>query len=535
MGQTQYVPNLDIYPDDSERVDKVLSAGNPEDDGIINREGKQYDLTKSIDISSTDFTVSIPSGSTAEIVNETQIALAQFFIDENSRGLVSMNPGMNIIVLGEQIASIRAVFELADSHYGPWKNVSQIKEVSAVSINATNWSIAMPQMNIKFTSEKRVFEAYLMMKLYITPASSSARTATVVFPSAPLNINFNRLLPTTFTMELKQLGFDIEERASVGKGKTISMKSGMCEGRNFAISEVRYNEGSDSWVLTCKRQQDDTLGMYFPNIPYEIKAGDEFVLLDIALPESYIRVAQERLLEEGQKLLARASRIQNHYEPSIDAKVMFESGRSLREGMFMEITDEDVVDNTTDYILIDTLNIYEDESAIPTYKVTLRERRKVTYKGTPSATSSNDTKPVEESVQESVSASVDLSDYYTKEEVNELIDEVAGLRPQTRVVASSYSSSSRLELTPLDFSVLVNLVSGTVYMKLPDEPLDGQEYWIETKGAEINLASSKGIWSHTHAAERTSIRTSGRVVVRFKYYAAAGQWTYTITESYVEE
>jgi hypothetical protein len=206
-------------------------------------------------------------------------------------------------------------------------------------------------------------------------------------------------------MELKQIGFDIEERASVGKGKTISMKSGMCEGRNFAISEVRYNEGTDSWVLTCKRQQDDTLGMYFPNIPYEIKAGDEFVLLDIALPESYIRVAQERLLEEGQKLLARASKIQNHYEPSIDAKVMFESGRSLREGMFMEITDEDVVDNTTDYILIDTLNIYEDESAIPTYKVTLRERRKVTYKGTPSATSSNDTKPVEDTTKETTASS----------------------------------------------------------------------------------------------------------------------------------
>lgn len=111
----------------------------------------------------------------------------------------------------------------------------------------------------------------------------------------------------------------------------------------------------------------------------------------------------------------------------------------------------------------------------------------------------------------------------------------AGLRPQTRVVASSYSSSSRLELTPLDFSVLVNLVSGTVYMKLPDEPLDGQEYWIETKGAEINLTSSKGIWSHIYAAERTLIRTSGRVVVRFKYYAEAGQWTYTIAESYVEE
>lgn len=417
MGQTQYLPSTDIYPDDSERVDKVLSAENPEDDGVINREGKQYDATKSIDISSLDFSISIPANSTAEIVSEKQVAFARFIIDKESGGMVSMKPGMNIIIIGQNIASARAVFKLTDSTYDLWKKASQIKEVEAVSVDGSNWSISMPQMCIKYTNEMRVFEAYLMVKIYITPSSSSERTATAVFPFAQLNINFNRLLSTTFTMTLKQIGFDIEERASVGKGKTISMKSGMCEGRNFAISEVRYNEGTDSWVLTCKRQQDDTLGMYFPNIPYEIKAGDEFVLLDIALPESYIRVAQERLLEEGQKLLARASKIQNHYEPSIDAKVMFESGRSLREGMFMEITDGDVIDNTTEHILIDTLSIYEDESAIPTYKVTLRERRKVTYKGTPSATSTTSTKSVEEDADKE---DIDLTGYVKQSELAEM-------------------------------------------------------------------------------------------------------------------
>jgi hypothetical protein len=90
--------------------------------------------------------------------------------------------------------------------------------------------------------------------------------------------------------------------------------------------------------------------------------------------------------------------------------------------MFMEITDEDVVDNTTDYILIDTLSIYEDESAIPTYSVTLRERRKVTYKGTPSATSSNDTESVGDDIAQDVE--VDLSDYYTKSQVDKKIADI---------------------------------------------------------------------------------------------------------------
>ena len=137
-------------------------------------------------------------------------------------------------------------------------------------------------------------------------------------------------------------------------------------------------------------------------------------MLDIAMPEVYVRAAQIDVLSQGEKLLAKASKIQTHYEPSIDAKVMTESGRTLREGMFMEITDEDVVDNTTDYILIDTLSIYEDKSAIPTYKVTLRGRRKVTYKGTPSATSSTDT----ESVSDGEGAEVDLTGYAKSSEVD---------------------------------------------------------------------------------------------------------------------
>ena len=235
-------------------------------------------------------------------------------------------------------------------------------------------------------------------------------------PDGTIEVGFKRTLDETFNISLRQLGFNINERASAGEGKVISLKTGTCAGRNFEISDCVYVKDTDSWLLTCYRQQDDTLGILFPNNNgYQINSDDEFVLLNIAMPEVYIRSAMERLLAEGEKLLAKASKIQSHYEPSIDAKVMVESGRTLREGMYMEITDEDVVDNTTDYILIDTLSIYEDDSAIPTYKVTLRERRKVTYKGTPSATSTTSTK----SIGESANKDIDLSGYATEAYVND--------------------------------------------------------------------------------------------------------------------
>ena len=121
--------------------------------------------------------------------------------------------------------------------------------------------------------------------------------------------------------------------------------------------ECRYDIEDDSWILTCNRQKDETLGVMFPNIDYSIQPEDEFVLIDIAMPDLYVEVAMDRLLQEGEKLLARASRGLYNYEPSIDAKVMIDSGRTLREGMYMEITDEDIIDDNTDFILIDTLNI----------------------------------------------------------------------------------------------------------------------------------------------------------------------------------
>jgi hypothetical protein len=426
MGQTEYSPDAVIYPDDAERVDEVLSAVNPTDDGVERKDGKRYEDSKTVDISSLGQTITIPGGAVPDI-RVGKIFNVQF--DKTGMGVVSMDSGMNFVLVGEGISSVKATYELSDASSASRKTVLQTKEVEGTQVetNVSNWTIPIPAMRIAFEKmEYSSFPVYLSIDIYITPTSiQTERTATLVAPSYPVTFNFSRSLQSTFVINLKQIGFDINERASQGAGKKISMKSGKCEGREFVISNCRYDKDTDSWSLTCKRQRDDTLGMLFPYNQYEIASGDRFVLLDIALPDSYIGVAMERLLAEGEKLLARASRIQNNYEPSIDAKVMIESGRTLREGMFMEITDEDVVDNTTDYILIDSLSIYEDESAIPTYKATLRERRKVTYKGTPSATSETKTSSVDSG--EVDASDVDLSGYATKTYVDDTLKPFADM------------------------------------------------------------------------------------------------------------
>lgn len=184
-------------------------------------------------------------------------------------------------------------------------------------------------------------------------------------------------LDTTFTLEVHTFGFDIDAQAALAgeSSARISMKTGKCAGREFAIKGAKWDGGT--WVLTMERQSDDSLNMLFPNNDYLIAQGDRFVLLDIAMPEYYITLAQERLYEEGMKVLTDYTRTSAYYEPQIDAKVMHENAVVIREGMYMEVDDEDVVETSDriDYVIIDTLTI-DEKTEIPTYNVTLREHKR---------------------------------------------------------------------------------------------------------------------------------------------------------------
>lgn len=416
MGQAEYSPNTEIYPDDSERVDEVLSVVNPADNGVLKEDGKAYEEVHQLDISgSGEWPISSETWTKGFLLAETAFAKSGY-------GEVSISPDMNIIVIGSNLKSVAIRFKLGEMSDSVTASKTAIGKQPET--DDTSWSVEIPSLSIK--ADRSVnFPVYLTMDVTITTEDTTERDVKIVMPSGALEVKYSRLLTPTFSITLKQLGFDIDKQATLGEGKVISMKTGACAGRNFEIATCAYQSDTDSWKLTCKRQQDDTLGMLFPYADYPIAKGDRFVLLEIAMPVSYIRVAMERLLAEGQKLLARASKIQSNYEPSVDAKVMLESERTLREGMYMEISDDDVVDNGTEYILIDTLNIYEDESAVPTYKVTLRERRKVTYKGTPSATSTTSTKSVD--TGESGTTDVNLSGYAKETYVDEKVKTVSDL------------------------------------------------------------------------------------------------------------
>lgn len=186
-------------------------------------------------------------------------------------------------------------------------------------------------------------------------------------------------LKEVFYADIGQIGFDMMKQAALtSEGRAIvSVKSGKCAGRDFVVKECKYEASTDLWKLTLQRDQDESLGMLFPNSSYQLLPEDRFVLLEIAMPKLYVDMASIRLLEHGQKMLKDYSRVSAFYEPNADSIMIKKDGSILTEGIYMQVHDEDIVDTEdhTDYVLIDSISIDEDRP-LPEYKITLREQKR---------------------------------------------------------------------------------------------------------------------------------------------------------------
>ena len=118
-----------------------------------------------------------------------------------------------------------------------------------------------------------------------------------------------------FTISLKDVGFDLNDYLGTSSA-TISMKDGMCGGRDFEI--VKCEKEGDGYKLTCHRHYDESLDLYFPYNSYQIKGGDKFVLLNIEMPDVYIKAASQRLLTAATAYLAKNDYARYSYTLSVD-------------------------------------------------------------------------------------------------------------------------------------------------------------------------------------------------------------------------
>lgn len=177
----------------------------------------------------------------------------------------------------------------------------------------------------------------------------------------------------TFTVQLYDLGFDLNE--SYMPEAQLSMKSGALQGYAFAIAKiVKASDGS--YTLTLGRntlEEADTDNFTVPNKDWNMKAGDKFVLLNILMPQEYIRAAENRLLERAKEYIAKYSSTNYSYNIGVDEIFMARNANfynEIMEGKRLTVNDPEMgIDHEN--VIIQSLSIKEGEGLIPTFEVTL--------------------------------------------------------------------------------------------------------------------------------------------------------------------
>ena len=380
-GSPDYYPNATAWPDNAERVDEIEDAHNPQDDGYSgNSDGDKYKSTEIVSFTgrvrqevalSSHNRPGSPQTHSVRIFRDVDMSAAagdQLTIEGGTEGYIEDVNDVIVKVTGELVLELGGGVEFKE-------NVTFTQDDS----EGKKFRFTLPTV----TAQAEDFGSVgLVLYVYVTSVTLSANSLYYfTINGNAFTIGTSDNLSGDFTLTLKQIGFNIANRASLtteGLAR-IFMKDGMNAGRSFYVRTCEYVEDGDKWLLGMYRTEDESTGMRYPNATFPINPGDHFVLLDIAMPELYIDAAMQRLYDKGMEMLNDISRLKPFYEPEVDAKVMVEQERVLREGMYMRLTDTDVAGNSSEYVLIDTLTVNEGDEAIPTYKVGLREYKKRSF------------------------------------------------------------------------------------------------------------------------------------------------------------
>ena len=196
---------------------------------------------------------------------------------------------------------------------------------------------------------------------------------------------------STFDIYLRDVGFKIDEQNDFGENVfayggdvKVSFLDGELAGREFVVKTINdastycvcaYKEDgtrndeffNDSgytnrsipqdafdngaiWRLRCERINLDepdysNLNLIMPNTLINASAGDHIVLLDIFMPDIYIKAAENRLLREARKYLAANDRGKVQYSVDLD-KVRIQQipayALQMREGLNIRMLDDDL-------------------------------------------------------------------------------------------------------------------------------------------------------------------------------------------------
>lgn len=392
-GNTSYVPSSSIYAD-SDRVDMIKSAEIPQDDGLYTSGGSytsQKQITSgSVSKSATEVTQYSHISPSDMVVFDSFTALSdgKCVIKDLGAGITFIDNGL----LGGDVSLLRfaPAYSINNDMYVPY---GFSHSVQPTAFGEQIWYRMGNDYHLEYEEGDIVRFGFVLFSSTgetIVGWDSESLDINVEFEGTAYGLSYDRTEQYSryFHLTLKQIGFDINERQALcenGIG-TIFMNNGTrtngkntCTGRSFAIKSCVYQSETDDWRLECIRNYDSSTGTAYPNNQYTIESGDVFVLLDIAMDDLYIGIAEQRLYDAGMRLLEKKSRVQPFWSPELSSILIKNQSVTLLEGMYFGINDAQLTDGVDSYVLIDTIKVSEGESNIPVYSVGLREEKSQSF------------------------------------------------------------------------------------------------------------------------------------------------------------
>lgn len=408
----EYYPSAAEYAD-SDRADEVRSASTASlDDGTGAAGAVTQKVLPSLDSAMTGSVGVAGSLALAKDIGSVVMTMGRW------SDILFENGQARILVTADRGVSVNGAFLTVEC----MGNEARIDLETSYDTNADRYSLLVPDgcslshegfFSVSDFSAGDQFTLHLSLTVEASGSKYLQGSNVTVSQnnSDPIAVSLRDGTPTTASLKIRQIGFDLnaQRMASGSRVGTLEMKTGACAGRSFRIDRCVYSSSDDSWSLRIRRVTDRSLNMTFPNATYQIKAGDRFVITDIRMPDRYIEYASQRLLARAEEVLEELSRPIAVLTPSVDAKFVRETDRTLMEGRFLgcdaSVLSQGYLSIGAYSDLIDTITINEGDEAIPTYSITLRERPRKSFKMESDSSASGSTEESGESSGTSSSSS----------------------------------------------------------------------------------------------------------------------------------
>lgn len=124
-----------------------------------------------------------------------------------------------------------------------------------------------------------------------------------------------------------------------GNPVKVHFNTGNLAGYEFEVES--YNHGTKTFKL---KYYKDERGYQFPSsdAAFQLNVGDEYVLIDLVMPQSYIDAAELELQAKANELLASGKTPKAKYSCQIDPIYAKQSDMSLRPGDYIPIQDDEL-------------------------------------------------------------------------------------------------------------------------------------------------------------------------------------------------